>query len=345
MISPGEKAYAFSKASGIIGKSFVGRRIPALYPVSRLAELDQLVFGHLSRELPERELLPDLERRFSARSVDAVSAVLKSFRKPPAALILLLRAYEYSDLKTALALIAENETAIDEISGKPVYTHLGRFGTVNFNAWPDAGAMLAGTDYVFILEKLGKNQDGGMSMETMQTMVSSLDCHYYSRLMESLLCLEKKDRLAAEKITAEEIALRNCVWALRLRRYYGMKKEEVREHLVVIGKGNEFCADAVAALGFSLDDYGEWEKWKRVQFLNPDSSRWQADPRYFQNAAADYLYRLAFRGFRSSLSFIDKVFCFIKLKQFEEDLLTSCAEGLGLGMTSKDVFNMQEAAP
>ena len=331
MIRSGEKAYAFVKAGGIIAKSFIGRRISLLNPVNRLSELDQLVFGPLARELPERELLPDLERRFLGRGFAAVSAILKSYKNPPPSLILLLRVYEYEDLKTALALIAEKE-----ISSRPVFTPLGRFGTVNFNAWPDAKAMLKGTDLSFVLAHMEKSESGGVSAET------ALDRHYYAKLWVSLAELKKKDRGAAEKITAEEIALRNCAWALRLRSYYGMKPKEVPEHLVVVEKNSGLCKDALAALEFSLDDHSEWEGWKRIRFLNPDSSQWHVDPRYFQNAAAEYLYRLALRNFRTSPSYIDKVFCFIKLKQFEEDLLTSCAEGLGMGMTSKDALSMLE---
>ena len=339
MIRTGEKAYAFVKASGIIGKSFVSRRIAALNPINRLSELDQLVFGSDARELPERELLPDLERRLSGRGVAAISAILKSYKKPPFLFLLLLRVYEYSDLKTALALIAEGE-----ISSRPAFTPLGRFGTVNFDAWPDAKAMLEQTDLQFILSYLkqnkspanpaeaGEDKSGEVSLET------ALDRHYYTKLWTSLTLLKKRDRPAAEKIIAEEIALRNCAWVLRLRSYYGMKAEEARQHLVVIEKNSKLCEDAIVALEFSLDDHSEWEKWKRFRFLNPVSGLWKADPRYFQNAASEYLYHLALRSFRTSLSYIDKVFCFIKLKQFEEDILTSCAEGLGMGMTGKDVL-------
>ena len=328
MIRSGEKAYAFVKASGIIGKSFVSRRIAALNPLTRLAELDQLVFGLESKELPERELLPDLERRLSGRGVAAITSILKSYKNPPLLFLLLLQVYEYSDLKTALALIAEGE-----VSSRPVFTPLGRFGTVNFNAWPDVKAMLERTDMEFISAYFDQGKEPDVS-----AMEASLDSHYYTKLWASLSLLKKKDCTAAERIIAEEIALRNCAWVLRFRSYYGMKAEEVKQHIVVIEKNNKLCEDALAALEFSLEDHGEWENWKRKGFLNPVSGSWQADPRYFQNAASEYLYRLALRFFRTSRSYIDKVFCFIKLKQFEEDLLTSCAEGLGMGMTGKDAL-------
>jgi vacuolar-type H+-ATPase subunit C/Vma6 len=42
---------------------------------------------------------------------------------------------------------------------------------------------------------------------------------------------------------------------------------------------------------------------------------------------------------------IDTAFCFIKLKQFEEDVLTSVAEGLGMGMSGEDIFAVLEVEP
>jgi vacuolar-type H+-ATPase subunit C/Vma6 len=330
----GERAYACAKACGIIGRSFVGRRTAALGPVTRLSELDRLVFGDAARELPEKELLGDLERRLSQRGVAAILSVLRAFRKPPHLFQLLLRVYEYSDLKTALILLAEKD-----FSSKPAFTQLGRFGKVNFDAWPDAKAMLSGTDLQFVFEYLEKDDDqSGISMET------ALDRHYYSRLWASLDELNKKDRMAARKIISEEISLRNCAWMLRLRSYYGMKAEETERHLIVIENNKKLCEDALSANEFFLDERSGWEKWKRVRFLNPDllSGQWKADPRFFQNAASEYLYQMALRYFRTSSSSINKLFCFIKLKQFEEDLLTSNAEGLGMGLPSREVLAMLE---
>jgi len=67
---------------------------------------------------------------------------------------------------------------------------------------------------------------------------------------------------------------------------------------------------------------------------------WRADPRHFQNAASRYLYRLARRFFHLHPFSLDFIFCYIKLKQFEEDFLTSDAEGLGMGMSGKDIVSM-----
>jgi len=341
MTSTGERAYTYAKACGIIGKSFISRRIASLNDVSRFSELDRLVFGLQARELPERELFSDLERRFSQRSVLALSSVLKSFREPPELFTILLQVYEYSDLKTALSLIAQGETSV-----KPVFTSLGRFGTIHFEAWPNAKAMLAGTDIVHCLDRYFKDDGmGGISAEYQgTTLETALDQHYYQKLWGCLKKLNRNDCRAAGHIIAEEIALRNCAWALRLRRYYDMNAGEVERHLVNIETAPQLCRDALASLEFSLDNYNDWKKWKRLRFLNPapQAGFWRADPRHFQNATAGYLYHLALYNFRKRPSSLDSCFCFIKLKQFEEDLLTSYAEGLGMGMSGKDVLAMLE---
>jgi hypothetical protein len=131
-----------------------------------------------------------------------------------------------------------------------------------------------------------------------------------------------------------------------------MSDEEIRERLVDIrpySRGNRasLTADALAAFPPALDSRSDWLKWKRAGFLNPEQSgvSWKVDPRYFQNAAAAYLYRLARRSFRRNPFSLDTVLCFIKLKQFEEDFLTSMAEGLGMGLSAQDVFTLLEVDP
>jgi vacuolar-type H+-ATPase subunit C/Vma6 len=347
----GERAYVYAKTCGIIGKSFVGKRISQLASVSRLSELDRLIFPNNFRDLPERELLVDLERRILNRSVNQIITIVNVYKKPPELLIRLLRAYEYADLKSALIALAGGEAKA------PGWTRLDRFGTVHFEAYPELKAMLKNTEFEFLLKDLSKPggvSDDGMVSESGPAdseidsirMQTKLDRHYYTTLWESLGKLSKYDREGIGKILEEEISLRNVIWALRLRTYYRMNDDDVREHLVFIDrkKGKSLADDAVDSLELPLDTYSAWEKWRRRNFLNKETpgEPWEADPRYFQNAASAHLYRMARLYFRRRPTSIDTAACFIKLKQYEEDLLTSMAEGLGLSMPSRDVFSLLE---
>jgi len=41
---------------------------------------------------------------------------------------------------------------------------------------------------------------------------------------------------------------------------------------------------------------------------------------------------------------VSAIYCFIKLKHFEQDILISVAEGLSIGMDSSSVFKLLEGA-
>jgi len=335
-LDTGEQAFAYAKACGIIGKSFVGKRIPVLVKINSLNELDRLVFPETRHELPGRELLIDLEKRIINRTVSHIYKVLDSYSRPSQLLIRQFRSYEYVDLKTCLHNICAGRTV-------PPLNNIGRFGTVHFERYPVLETMLAGTEYEFIL----KHDIGTMHRETydLAPLETELDLHYYSMLLHSLNSLSASNRMFAERILADEISLRNCVWALRLRTYFDKKPEETAKFLMdlrIPKNRKSLAADAVKSLDFSLDSRTDWKRWRWENFLNPETDNWIADPRYFQNAASRYLYGMAFRFFRRMPFSVSSIFCYIKLKQFEEDLLTSIAEGLGLGMGSTDVFDLLE---
>jgi hypothetical protein len=358
MLDAGERAYAYTKACGIIGKSFVGKRVSALAGLKSLNELDRLVFPELRRELPGQELLVDLEGRIVKRAVKHILAVIRSYAKPPELLVRQLRSYEYGDLKTCLHYLAGGVKTLPGISD------IGRFGTVRFAAFPDIAAMLLDTEFEHILgEDLKAIQSGHFDLTAIET---ELDRRYYLGLKESLRHLSVEDRAIAERILAEEISLRNCVWALRLRTYFKKNAAETQKHLMDItmragldetsggirarrrnmpgAKEIALAAEAVESLELPLDLRSPWRGWRWERFLNPEKpgELWTADPRYFQNAASEYLYRLALHCFHNTPFAVSTVFCYVKLKQFEEDLLTSVAEGLGLGMPGRDVFELLE---
>jgi vacuolar-type H+-ATPase subunit C/Vma6 len=354
MLDAGERAYAYTKACGIIGKSFVGNRLASLGKLRTLGEFDRLLFPELRRELPSHELLLDLEKRIVGRSVNHILKIVNAYRNPPELLVRLLRSYEYSDLKTCLHYLAGGMKKI------PAVSNLGRFGTVHFQAFPDLQAMLAGTEFTFLLDY------NPAALSDLAPIETELDKHYYLSLKNSLRHLSWEDRSIAERILAEEISLRNCCWALRMRTYFNKSPAEAAKYLMdfVMHVGLQeipggirqhrnapylkeiaLAEEAVQALDMPLDSRQSWHAWRWERFLNPErGGEWRADPRYFQNAASEYLYQLASHSLHRLPMSSSAGFCFIKLKQFEEDILTSVAEGLSLGMAGADVFGLLESA-
>jgi vacuolar-type H+-ATPase subunit C/Vma6 len=327
MIISGERAYIYAKICGIIGKSFIGKRVSALSGINRLAELDRIVFPNMNRDLPERELLPDLERRIAEKTIQEIINIIECFKQPPEFLVLLVRAYEYADMKAVLSALGDRETK------SPSWTDIGEFRTVSFEAYPNMEKMLKGTAFEFLLRE---------DMTDVVSLQMKLDRHYYAAIWNALLKLPKSDRRNIEKIIGDEINLRNAAWILRLRTYYDMKPEKIRKMLIFIEGKKNFIDDSLESLNFALDVRSEWAKWKWAAFVNEEKTGnyWKIDPRYFQNQASAFLYKSAYRSLRTRPFTLDSVFCFIRLKQSEEDVLTSIAEGFGFNMTAYESLNL-----
>jgi vacuolar-type H+-ATPase subunit C/Vma6 len=275
----------------------------------------------------------------------------------------MLKTYEYSDLKACLHIImpdtdAANATALNGIAlnstahngtqtphSIPHISDLGCFKTVHFEAFPDIGAMVKGTEFEFIVSDINNGVD-------ITEIEAKLDMRYYLGLIESLPELSAEDRAIAQQILADEICLRNCVWAFRLRSYYRKTASETAKQLLNIDLSANartslsLAAEALLSLDFPLDTRSSWRGWKWEKLLNPEdtAAHWSVNPRYFQNAASQYIYHLTMRSFHKIPMTTSALFCFIKLKQFEEDVLTSVAEGLALGMDSAEVFRLLEAS-
>jgi vacuolar-type H+-ATPase subunit C/Vma6 len=339
-----DTSYAYAKACGIIGKSFVGKRISSLAGLHNLNELDRLIFPGLYRELPGRELLADLERRIIQRTIQQIFSIVNVYRKPPEILIRLLKIYEYNGLKSCLHQIAAGKKEL------PALYNIGRFQTINFEAFPDLAVMLKNTEYETILsDELNQIKSG---IDTLLTIIETkLDIDYYFKLTEALDHLHTKDQKIIQKMLSEEISLHNCILALRLRTYYNKSGTGISKYFMDIKlpdnqNTHSLSFDACSSLEMPLDSYVSWQKWRWKNFLNPEDSseHWTADPRYFQNKASLYISRMSLRNFRLSPLTTSSIYCFIKIKQFEEDLLTSIAEGLALGMESPDIFRLLEVS-
>jgi len=335
-----DSGYAYAKAGWLIGKSWLGGRASALTSLRTLTELDRLIFPDNYRELPGRELLPSLEKRIITRAARQILSVVNSYSNPPKLLVRMLKGFEYGDLKECLAHIAGGNNEL------PAISDIGRFKTIRFDAFPDIGAMIKKTEFESLLSGDIKSIKAGMDLTEID---AKLDWRFYQSLIESLSQLDWEDRETAARIIADEVSLRSCLWTLRLRTYYHKSEAETKKYLFefklpgfIRQNKTSLSHEAKVSLDFSLDFRENWRGWRWEKFLNQEQApvHWKADPRYFQNSALQYLYHLSYHGFHSSPMSVSAIFCFIKLKQFEEDLLTSVAEGLALGMESGVVFKM-----
>jgi vacuolar-type H+-ATPase subunit C/Vma6 len=326
----------------MLAKSFLSAdRQAALRAVTTREELVSLIFG--AGDAPYRvEGSPGetLEERIKNRTASQILHFLNTTadtRRDVAFIIVLLRSYEYSDLKIALSHIYHNREA-------PRPVRLGRFATVNFDAYPDLAAMLHGSPLGFFVKRYNDAVLASLNKRCpldLGALYAELDKHYYDSLWAAILRAGKSATASIRKLITEEIALFNATAALRLRTYYGLSDKEIENFFIRPEKNAAFYSDAWALFNFSLDTFSDWSKWRRRAFLNKEESGsfWRADPRHFQNEAALYLFRLATKLFRRVQFAPDTLAMFIKMKLFEEELLCSAAEALQLGLTGGAAFD------
>jgi vacuolar-type H+-ATPase subunit C/Vma6 len=333
MKSTAERAYIYAKACGIIGKSFVGPRIRRLQDVNRLSDLDRLLFPDSYEDLPERELLVRLEKRIIARTTNQIHLLLKTQQTIPKFIELLLRSYEYADVKLLVSALMEKENL------PPPHADLGRFTTVHFEKYPDPKAMFAGTDFEWILDTLPETQSDNMRLQ------AELDQRYYAALWDELNRISDPAIRYIKEIIAEEIELKNILWALRLKFYYNFDKPSIEALLLHVQDGKRsLVKTALSCIDKPGDQFAPWTSFEYQSLLNPEEpgTLWRLNVPYVQRKAALLLYKKARTYFLRSPFSLNTTACFIKLKQFEEDLLISLAEGISLGLSGREVLSMLE---
>ncbi len=353
MLTSSPLAYAYAKATGLYGKSFIAGSNSRLLSLSRLSDLDRLLFPQNPLEVPEKELSRQTERRIIERSLERIKRVLKAWREPPAVLVQLLRAVELSDLKAAMQAKAQGDRLC------PPYSDLSPFGRMRWEAWPDIAKISADSEYAWV----GKRE---IIPEKILEIELECDRQYYNDIWKMLpaasdIKAKKQSPLKAgssatirigarpslRTYISEEISLKNLTWALRLHVYYGYSKERIESFLIDIPSLRpSLMALAKEALLISPDDEEGWQNFRRSDLVNPTARGrfWTIDPVFVQNRAATYRARRARRLFRLAPFTVDALGAWLRLVQHEEDLLTAFAEGLSLGLTARDIVEGQEVS-
>lgn len=335
MNSTADRAYIYAKACGIIGKSFVCNRIKRLQDINRLSELDRLIFPNDFVELPEKELLIAFQKKVIARTTHQINQLLKTQPSIPRFIELLVRSYEYADVKLILSAL------IDKEPQPPSHADLGRFGTVHYEKYPDLKGMFSGTDFEWLIKELEENQNNLVKLHI------EIDQHFYSILWNELQKVYNADIKYIRDIISDEIVLKNILWALRLSYYYHFEKKDIEPLLLNLSDGKHSLSQAARdCLDLPFDQFSAWNNFKYAFLINPEESGtfWRLDVPYVQRKAALLLYRKARIYFRRSPFSLNTTACFIKLKQFEEDLLISLAEGVSLGLSGREVLSMLEVS-
>lgn len=332
MDKSGALAYIYAKASGSISKSFVESRISKLFEPKSLADLWTLIFKTPAPLMPETLLAQEIEKEAFRRFIDQYIDFISCFDKPDDFLQDQFFIYEVENLKEIGAALCSGEKDCPDLVELRDYT------TLHTDKWPDIKAITAGTEYAWYNKVPGKHEQ--------QEMEFKLDLQAYRHIWDSIHTVHDETREGLIDFFTESFIIKNTIWALRLKLYYNLPKEEIIPKLIVV-TDNKPSMDPIAGpvlrlLDKDVDKYDDWSDWKYSQFLNPyvAGNLWQIDPLWIEKKSKIYQNKKAVTLFHSYPLTSTSIVAWYKIKQFELGCIRTAVEALRLNVSPQDAMNV-----
>lgn len=314
---------------GLYSRFFLNGRIQTLRQVRSLPELWELAIGTPPPAVPESALVEAFERKILDTVVHDMLSLAEGGGSRQC-IVAMLRRIELMQVKHLLHARCANLTQISPPVAIP---------GINLDQWPDIHGVLRNTPYAWIDEAACKD-----SARTEQM----LDAAYYRDLWEILRALPASRRGSVTELLRFEIATQNLVWAMRLRKYFGLDAARIQPLLVPVPD-----EDSLAWAGRALPDgMGLSSAAPRTAGLAHTQERWsQHDP--FSNrleglvregpvVAEAAVQQELLQRCRKALHFdqctLGSIYAFFQLYLAEFSLLAGCAEALRLHAGKEDMM-------
>lgn len=324
-------AYVYAKSSGMLVRSFTKKRSRMLFSARSLHELWTMLFKKEVPPVPETLLAKEIELEAFAQFVKDYDSLLRCYSKPAPLLISLLRSYEYSNLKEAGSALASGSSEM------PAIVDISPYGLINWKKWPDLKLMTAGTDFSWF----NKIPEFSERMDTDYR----LDCQYVEQLWKAARKTDAACRSVILELLGEKIRIDNAVWALRLKLYYEMPRDQILKYLAYSSPEHDekdtLVQEAVKILDFETDNHEKWASWKYSFLLNPheEGNLWNVDPGWIYNAYKKRYVEKAWRLFHLHPFTDCPLVCWFIIKRNELDLIRTAAESIRLNVAPAQAMN------
>lgn len=328
----GAAAYVYAKASGMLGKAFIGPRSRKLFAATSLDELWTLVFKTEAPLVPQVMLAARIEEEAERSLIAQYGSLIDAYDKPEKLLTELLYFYDIENLKEIGAALCAKEEAMPRVA------RLGKRSLINIDAWPDIARITRGSPFEWY-NKVPEARE-------QQKMEMRLDNQYTRMIWEAANEVKGAAREGIVNFFRDDFEMTNVIWALRLKIYYEMSDDDIIARLSCAGKepsrDDPLCGEAVAILGKAVDNYSDWQGWKRADFLNPreDGSFWRVDPAWIENVHKTRVFKAALRGFHSNPFTIQPLVAWFKIKQRECDIIRTAAESIRLSVGQNEALSL-----
>ena len=314
-----EIAYLYARVCGAFSKMRLGEAgrelmrnpggIPALW---------KLYFNEEPPTIPESKLIFEAERKIIQRSISSFLRLAKPLSDSDVFIHTLISKYEITAIKSMLFRMRSGEPRPEEISyTSPVIEQA-------LSAWPRLADMFYDTPYAWLDTSW---------LDNIALAENKLDRQYYLDLWATASRIPKPKLGAILDLVRWEIVYQNVIWALRIRRYYNMSRQDATSMLVDI-KGVETTSLALQTFDFDIDRLDSFDSWPLKKLLSNQTSA-RLDVPVLEIRAQEELFTIVRRALHLHPFSYTPVYCYFKLLEYETSLLLAVLESARLGVTAE----------
>ncbi|MCQ2611752.1 MAG: V-type ATPase subunit [Treponema sp.] len=329
MDNTGASCYVYAKASGMVAKAFTGPRLAKLFSIHNLQELWHTLFTEEMPVVPQGLLARAIEVKAVKQFHKDFKKLMECYSQPADVLKQLIRFYDYENIKTIGAALAQGKTAMPEL------VDISPYNIIDYSKWPDIRLMTAGSVLAWY--------NTVPTVHQQQELDSKLDVQYLRDLFAAAEKLPAEEREPVKELFTEYYSMRNMIWAMRLKVYYNMDAEKIASRIAFLdpraGKTDILAGKALKILNKNPENIEDWKNWKYASLLNPyePGIPWKLNPSFVEEKANALFYQKANRAFHKYPFTTMVLVSFFFIKSSELDCIRTATEAIRLNVTEEEM--------
>lgn len=309
--------YTYARVLGSVARFRLGSHASQLAKGGRVAEVWKSLFDEPPPQLPERLLVAAAEKRLEENAQRDFISLAGLLARHEDFFKALLRKPEYGYVKRLVMALQSGEPSAPQGAELPIKSSL------HVQSWPDRVQMFSG-------RRFGWLSEGDRHNPVLEKI--RLDRQYYGELARAASRLTAELKGSLPRVLRREVELENIVWALRLRRYYGLGAEEIRPFLIEL-PGSDAASAAMDALARHPDNKADWSGWEFEDLVNEtakEGEEWHLDLRHVEVRAKRRIFADLIRFMHSETSSFVPLYAWYRLKEYETASIFGVLEGIHL---------------
>jgi hypothetical protein len=335
MASSFQPEYSYARVLGAVSRCRLGSKASVLAKQGRVAEVWKVLFAETAPPLPERLLVSAAERRLETEAVGEFISLAGQVSKHEGFFKALLRKGEFGYVKRLIIALGEGSEQAPEHAAFVVRP------SVDESQYPDGARMFTHRRFSWLAES--GSREGAFSRENSSREATAAKCRldqqYYAELWKETRRLPSGLKGSMQRVIKKEVELENVIWALRLRRYYGMRPDEILPLLVAL-RGADATHHALDALERVPDNKSSWSGWAYEDLINENARSgedWRLDVRHVEVEARRRIFSVLVQAMHMNLGGYVPLYSYFRIKEYETAALFGVLEGIHLEAPSEEI--------